>query len=173
MPRALPSCSRARTPPWKPAPEELAAATRLRYTTDLEQLRDRQVFIVTVPTPIDNAKRPDLSALMSASRTVGKVLKKGDIVVYESTVYPGATEEDCAPILEQVSGLKLNRDFFVGYSPERINPGDKEHRLTTIRKITAGSTPEAAQIHRSRSTAASSRRAPTRRPASGWPKPPR
>ena len=123
--------------------EELAAAKRLRYTTDLEMLRDRHVYIVTVPTPIDNAKRPDLGALISASRTVGKVLKKGDIVVYESTVYPGATEEDCAPILEQMSGLKLNKDFFVGYSPERINPGDKEHRLTTIRKITAGSTPEA------------------------------
>ena len=126
--------------------EELAAATRLRYTTDLEMLRDRHVYIVTVPTPIDNAKRPDLGALMSASRTVGKVLKKGDIVVYESTVYPGATEEDCAPILEQMSGLKLNQDFFVGYSPERINPGDKEHRLTTIRKITAGSTPEASSF---------------------------
>jgi UDP-N-acetyl-D-galactosamine dehydrogenase len=126
--------------------EELAAARRLRYTTDLEQLRDRHVFIVTVPTPIDDAKRPDLGALVSASRTVGKVLKKGDIVVYESTVYPGATEEDCAPILEKVSGLKLNRDFYVGYSPERINPGDKAHRLTTIRKITAGSTPEAARV---------------------------
>ena len=125
--------------------EELAAAKRLRYTTDIEQLRDRQVFIVTVPTPIDNAKRPDLGALVAASRTVGKVLKKGDIVVYESTVYPGATEEDCAPILEQISGLKVNRDFFLGYSPERINPGDKEHRLTTIRKITAGSTPDAAR----------------------------
>jgi UDP-N-acetyl-D-galactosamine dehydrogenase len=126
--------------------EELAEAKRLRYTTDIEALRDRQVFIVTVPTPIDSAKRPDLGALVSASRTVGKVLKKGDVVVYESTVYPGATEEDCAPILEQVSGLKLNRDFYVGYSPERINPGDKEHRLTTIRKITAGSTPEAARF---------------------------
>ena len=125
--------------------EELAAAKRLRYATDIEQLRDRQVFIVTVPTPIDNAKRPDLGALIAASRTVGKVLKKGDIVVYESTVYPGATEEDCAPILEQISGLKVNRDFFLGYSPERINPGDKEHRLTTIRKITAGSTPDAAR----------------------------
>lgn len=126
--------------------EELRSAVRLRYTTDLEQLRDRQVFIVTVPTPIDAAKRPDLSALISASRSVGQVLSRGAIVVYESTVYPGATEEDCAPILEQVSGLKLNRDFFVGYSPERINPGDKEHRLTTIRKITAGSTPDAARL---------------------------
>lgn len=126
------------------SPAELAAARRLRYTTDLEQLRDRDVFIVTVPTPIDDAKRPDLGALISASRTVGKALKKGAVVVFESTVYPGATEEDCAPIIEQVSGLKANRDFFLGYSPERINPGDKEHRLTTIRKITAGSTPEAA-----------------------------
>jgi UDP-N-acetyl-D-galactosamine dehydrogenase len=126
--------------------EELAGARRLRYTTDLEQLRDRHVFIVTVPTPIDDAKRPDLGALLGASRTVAKVLKKGDIVVYESTVYPGATEEDCAPVLERESGLKANRDFFLGYSPERINPGDKEHRLTTIRKITAGSTPAAAQF---------------------------
>jgi len=124
--------------------EELSGAARLRCTTDIEALRDRNFFIVTVPTPIDDAKRPDLGALIGASRTVGKVLKKGDIVVFESTVYPGATEEDCAPILEQVSGLKLNRDFFLGYSPERINPGDKQHRLTTIRKITAGSTPEAA-----------------------------
>ncbi|MCC7330315.1 MAG: Vi polysaccharide biosynthesis UDP-N-acetylglucosamine C-6 dehydrogenase TviB [Gammaproteobacteria bacterium] len=124
--------------------EELAAARRLRCTTDSEQLRDRDVFIVTVPTPIDDAKRPDLGALMSASRTVGRVLRKGAIVVFESTVYPGATEEDCAPIIERESGLKANRDFFLGYSPERINPGDKEHRLTTIRKITSGSTPEAA-----------------------------
>lgn len=126
--------------------EELAAARRLRYTTDLESLRDRDVFIVTVPTPIDSAKRPDLGALLSASRTVGKVMRKGAIVVYESTVYPGATEEDCAPVLERESGLRLNRDFFLGYSPERINPGDKEHRLTTIRKITSGSTPEAARL---------------------------
>ncbi len=124
---------------------ELVAARHLRFTTDLEQLRGRDVYIVTVPTPIDAAKRPDISALRAASRTVGAVLGKGAIVVYESTVYPGCTEEDCAPILEKLSGLKLNRDFFVGYSPERINPGDKEHRLTTIRKITAGSTPEAAQ----------------------------
>jgi len=124
--------------------QELAAARHLVFTTDLEDLRGRDVYIVTVPTPIDAAKRPDISALRSASRTVGQVLGKGSIVVYESTVYPGCTEEDCAPILEQVSGLKLNQDFFVGYSPERINPGDKEHRLTTIRKITAGSTPAAA-----------------------------
>jgi UDP-N-acetyl-D-galactosamine dehydrogenase len=126
--------------------EELAAASRLKFTTDLEGLRGCDVYIVTVPTPIDAAKRPDISALRSASRTVGQVLGKGAVVVYESTVYPGCTEEDCAPILEQLSGLKLNRDFFVGYSPERINPGDKEHRLTTIRKITAGSTPDAARF---------------------------
>ena len=124
--------------------QELKAAKHLQFTTDLEALRGRDVYIVTVPTPIDAAKRPDISALRAASRTVGQVLGKGAIVVYESTVYPGCTEEDCAPILEQVSGLRLNQDFYVGYSPERINPGDKEHRLTTIRKITAGSTPAAA-----------------------------
>ncbi len=125
---------------------ELKAAKNLKFATDLEALRGRDVYIVTVPTPIDAAKRPDISALRSASRTVGQVLGKGAIVIYESTVYPGCTEDDCAPILEQVSGLKLNQDFYVGYSPERINPGDKEHRLTTIRKITAGSTPEAAKF---------------------------
>ena len=124
---------------------ELAAAKNLRFTTDIEVLRGRDVYIVTVPTPIDAAKRPDISALRAASRIVGGVLGKGSVVVYESTVYPGCTEEDCAPILEQVSGLRLNEDFFVGYSPERINPGDKEHRLTTIRKITAGSTSDAAR----------------------------
>jgi UDP-N-acetyl-D-galactosamine dehydrogenase len=126
-------------------PAELKAARRLRYSTDLEALRGSDFYIVTVPTPIDAAKRPDIAALRAASRTVGQVLGKGAIVVYESTVYPGCTEEDCAPILAEVSGLKLNRDFFVGYSPERINPGDKQHRLTTIRKITAGSTPAAAK----------------------------
>lgn len=125
---------------------ELKAATHLKFATDLAALRGRDVYIVTVPTPIDAAKRPDISALRSASRTVGQVLGKGAIVIYESTVYPGCTEDDCAPILEQVSGLKLNKDFYVGYSPERINPGDKEHRLTTIRKITAGSTPDAAKF---------------------------
>ena len=125
---------------------ELRAASRLSFTTDLAALRGRDVYIVTVPTPIDAAKRPDISALRAASRTVGQVLGKGAIVVYESTVYPGCTEDDCAPILEQVSGLRLNKDFFVGYSPERINPGDKEHRLTTIRKITSGSTPEASRF---------------------------
>jgi UDP-N-acetyl-D-galactosamine dehydrogenase len=125
-------------------PEELKAANRLRFTTDISDLKECQVFIVTVPTPIDNYKRPDLRPIEGASETVGKVLKKGDVVVYESTVYPGCTEEVAVPILERVSGLKFNRDFFAGYSPERINPGDKEHRLTTIKKITSGSTPEVA-----------------------------
>lgn len=126
--------------------EGLAAAEYLRYTADLEELRDCNVFIVTVPTPIDEYKRPDLTPLEKASESVGKVLKKGDIVVYESTVYPGATEEVCVPILEKFSGLKFNEDFFAGYSPERINPGDKLHRLATIKKVTSGSTPEAAQF---------------------------
>ncbi len=128
------------------SPEELAAAVKLEYTSELEDLRSCNVFVVTVPTPIDSAKRPDLSPLESASRTVGKVLGKGDIVIYESTVYPGATEEVCVPILEEVSGLVFNQDFFAGYSPERINPGDKEHRLETIVKVTSGSTPEAADL---------------------------
>jgi UDP-N-acetyl-D-galactosamine dehydrogenase len=124
--------------------DELAAAERLSFTSDIDGLRDCNVYIVTVPTPIDSAKRPDLSALQSASRTLGAVLSKGNVVIFESTVYPGATEEDCAPILAEVSGLELNKDFFLGYSPERINPGDKEHRLPDIMKITSGSTPEAA-----------------------------
>jgi UDP-N-acetyl-D-galactosamine dehydrogenase len=125
-------------------PEELAQANRLRYTSRLDDIADCNVHIVTVPTPIDRYKRPDLTPLVGASRSVGKVLKAGDVVVYESTVYPGATEEVCVPILERESGLKFNRDFFAGYSPERINPGDKTHRLTTITKVTSGSTPEAA-----------------------------
>ena len=125
---------------------ELRAATRLTFTCDLADLKRCRVFIVTVPTPIDEYKRPDLTPLVKASESVGKVLKKGDVVVYESTVYPGCTEEVCVPILERESGLKFNQDFFCGYSPERINPGDKEHRLTTIRKITSGSTPEAADF---------------------------
>lgn len=125
---------------------ELAAATRLRYTTTLEDLRSCTVFIVTVPTPIDAAKRPDLTPLIRASETLGAVLKPGDTVVYESTVYPGCTEEVCVPILERVSGLRFNRDFFAGYSPERINPGDKQHRLPNILKVTSGSTPEAAEF---------------------------
>jgi len=126
--------------------KELAAATRLAFTSKLKDLRRCRNFIVTVPTPIDEYKRPDLTPLERASETVGQVLKKGDIVIYESTVYPGCTEEVCVPILERLSGLKFNRDFFAGYSPERINPGDKQHRLTTIRKVTSGSTPEAAQF---------------------------
>ena len=126
--------------------EELAAATKLTVTDDLQQLKSCRVFIVTVPTPIDGYKRPDLTPLEKASESVGKVLKRGDVVVYESTVYPGCTEEICVPILERVSGLKFNKDFFAGYSPERINPGDKEHRLPTIRKVTSGSTPEVAEF---------------------------
>src|SRR5882672_5625036 len=125
---------------------ELKAADRLSFTCDLKDLRRCRVFVVTVPTPIDTYKRPDLTPLVKASETVSKVLKKGDVVVYESTVYPGCTEEICVPILERGSGLVFNKDFFAGYSPERINPGDKEHRLTTIRKITSGSTPEAADF---------------------------
>ena len=126
--------------------EELAAAKHLSYTTHLGELRACNCFIVTVPTPIDEHKRPDLTPLIKASETVGKVLKKGDIVIYESTVYPGCTEEDCVPVLEKHSGLKFNQDFFCGYSPERINPGDKEHRVTTIKKVTSGSTPEIADL---------------------------
>ncbi|WP_374612186.1 Vi polysaccharide biosynthesis UDP-N-acetylglucosamine C-6 dehydrogenase TviB [Sphingorhabdus sp.] len=123
---------------------ELAAASNLILTSNPEDLKTADVYIITVPTPIDRFKRPDLSSLIKASETVGKVLKRGDVVVYESTVYPGCTEEDCAPILEQFSGLTLNEDFACGYSPERINPGDKEHRLATIRKVTSGSTSAAA-----------------------------
>jgi UDP-N-acetyl-D-galactosamine dehydrogenase len=126
--------------------DELAAASQLTFTTDLSDLGGCNCFIVTVPTPIDDYKRPDLTPLIKASESVGKVLKKGDIVIYESTVYPGCTEEDCVPVLERVSGLKFNIDFFCGYSPERINPGDKQHRLTTIRKVTAGSTPEVGRL---------------------------
>lgn len=126
--------------------EELAAARGLTFTTDLAELRDCNCFIVTVPTPIDEHKRPDLTPLIRASESVGKVLKKGDLVIYESTVYPGCTEEDCVPVLERESGLRFNQDFFCGYSPERINPGDKQHRLATIRKVTSGSTPEVAQV---------------------------
>jgi UDP-N-acetyl-D-galactosamine dehydrogenase len=125
--------------------EELAAASRLSFSSDPEALRSCNCFIVTVPTPIDNFNRPDLRPLLRASETIGKVLKKGDVVIYESTVYPGATEEDCVPVLEKISGLQLNVDFFAGYSPERINPGDKQHRLPSIRKVTSGSTPEIAE----------------------------
>jgi UDP-N-acetyl-D-galactosamine dehydrogenase len=126
--------------------EELKSAQRLSFTTDLADLKRCRVFIVTVPTPIDGYKRPDLTPLVRASETVGKAMRAGAVVIYESTVYPGCTEEVCVPILERESGLKFNRDFFAGYSPERINPGDKEHRLTTIRKVTSGSTPEVAEF---------------------------
>ena len=128
------------------SPEELKQATQLTYSANLEDLRGCNFFIVTVPTPIDEFKQPDLTPLIKASTSIGKVLKKGDVVVYESTVYPGATEETCIPFLEQVSGLKFNQDFFAGYSPERINPGDKLHRVTNILKITSGSTPEVADF---------------------------
>lgn len=126
--------------------EELAAAKYLSYTTNLDDLRVCNCYIVTVPTPIDEHKRPDLTPLLKASETVGKVLKQGDIVIYESTVYPGCTEEDCIPVLEMHSGLKFNQDFYCGYSPERINPGDKDHRIASIKKVTAGSTPEIADL---------------------------
>ena len=125
---------------------ELNEAVHLRYTTTLDDLRQCNVFIVTVPTPIDEHKRPGLTPLIRASETIGKVLKKGDLVIYESTVFPGATEEDCVPVLARESGLTFNLDFFAGYSPERINPGDKEHRVTTIKKVTSGSTPEIADL---------------------------
>jgi UDP-N-acetyl-D-glucosamine/UDP-N-acetyl-D-galactosamine dehydrogenase len=126
--------------------KELAAAIKLRYTSQGQDLAQCNCFIVTVPTPIDEYKRPDLTPLIKASETVGKVLKPGDIVIYESTVYPGCTEEDCVPILEKFSGLTYNVDFFCGYSPERINPGDKQHRLTSIKKVTSGSNPQVADI---------------------------
>jgi len=124
---------------------KLKSARFLKYTTDLEDIRSCNYYIVTVPTPIDLHKKPDLTPLIGASETVGKVLKKGDIVIYESTVYPGATEEECVPVLEKNSKLKFNRDFFCGYSPERINPGDKKHTVSKIRKVTSGSTPAIAK----------------------------
>ena len=126
--------------------EDLAAAKKLAYTGDPDDLRDRDILIVTVPTPVDQYNRPDLAPLYSASTTVGRAMKRGAIVIYESTVYPGCTEEECVPILERESGMKFNADFFCGYSPERINPGDKEHKLPMIKKITSGSTPEVAEI---------------------------
>ncbi len=125
-------------------PDELAQATQLRFSSQASDLAQAQIFIITVPTPIDNVNRPDMTPLIRASTTVGHALKKGDVVIYESTVYPGATEEVCMPVLEQASGLRFNQDFFCGYSPERINPGDKVNTLTTIRKITSGSTPAVA-----------------------------
>jgi UDP-N-acetyl-D-galactosamine dehydrogenase len=124
-------------------PEELAEATHLEFTSNAADLADCNVYIVTVPTPIDAHKRPDVSFLKDASRTIGELIKPGDVVIYESTVYPGATEEQCIPEIEAVSGLEFNKDFFAGYSPERINPGDKVHRLSNIVKVTSGSTPEA------------------------------
>lgn len=127
-------------------PENLAAAKQLRYSCNIEDLKSCTIFIVTVPTPVDQVNRPDLTPLQKASHTVGSALKKGDIVIYESTVYPGATEEVCVPVLEKISGLKFNVDFFAGYSPERINPGDKVNTLTKIKKITSGSTPEIATV---------------------------
>ena len=125
---------------------ELLQAEYLDFTAVSSDLVSCNTYIVTVPTPIDKYNQPDLTPLIKASETIGKILKKGDIVIYESTVYPGATEEDCVPVLEKVSGLKFNIDFYAGYSPERINPGDKEHRVTTIKKVTSGSTPEIADL---------------------------
>ncbi|CUR48407.1 UDP-glucose dehydrogenase [Alloalcanivorax xenomutans] len=126
--------------------DELREAERLNFSCSADELKSCNVYIVTVPTPIDDHKRPDLTPLVKASETIGATLKQGDIVIYESTVYPGATEEDCIPVLERVSGLRFNQDFYAGYSPERINPGDKEHRVTTIKKVTSGSTPEVADL---------------------------
>ncbi|MDE1715557.1 Vi polysaccharide biosynthesis UDP-N-acetylglucosamine C-6 dehydrogenase TviB [Chromobacterium amazonense] len=126
--------------------EEIQAASFLNFTSNLNDIADCNCYIVTVPTPVDKYNIPDLSPLISASKSVGKVLKKGDIVIYESTVYPGATEEDCVPVLERESGLTFNVDFYCGYSPERINPGDKQHRVTTIKKVTSGSTTEISEV---------------------------
>jgi UDP-N-acetyl-D-galactosamine dehydrogenase len=126
--------------------QEIANAHQLVFTDDLTQIKDASIFIITVPTPVTKDKQPDLHLLLTASKMVGEVLKKGDIVIYESTVYPGCTEEDCVPVLEEFSRLKYNQDFYCGYSPERINPGDKVHTLTKIIKVTSGSTPEVANI---------------------------
>jgi len=126
------------------SPEELTAAKLLKFSTDNSELKTCNCYIITVPTPVDKSNRPDLTPLIKASETVAKVISKGDVVIYESTVYPGATEEDCLPVIEKHAGLKFNVDFFAGYSPERINPGDKQRRLTNIVKITSGSTPEIA-----------------------------
>ncbi|MFM8745016.1 MAG: nucleotide sugar dehydrogenase, partial [Cytophagales bacterium] len=124
---------------------ELQQAKHLSYSANIDDLKPVNFYIVTVPTPVDEYRKPDLRPLESASKAVGSVLKKGDIVIYESTVYPGCTEEVCVPLLENVSGLKFNVDFFAGYSPERINPGDKQHRVANIKKVTSGSTPEVAE----------------------------
>lgn len=128
------------------SPAELKQANQLSFSSQLADLKQANIYIVTVPTPIDQHRQPDLTPLIKASETLGKVITKGDIVIYESTVYPGATEDDCIPVIERISGLKYNVDFFAGYSPERINPGDKEHRVTTIKKVTSGSTPEIANF---------------------------
>ena len=146
MPRRIEELRKRRDSTLEVSADELTAATQLTYSTQLRDIADCNVYIVTVPTPIDAYKRPDMAALRSASRSIGEVIKRGDVVVYESTVYPGATEEVCLPIIEKTSGLRFNVDFFAGYSPERINPGDKQHRLTTIKKVTSGSTPEAADF---------------------------
>lgn len=140
----LDALRRGEDPTLETSPEELAAAVRLKYSSNPDDLRDRDIYIVTVPTPVDRFKRPDLTPLHLASETVGSVMRRGALVIYESTVYPGCTEEECVPVLEHSSNLKFNLDFFCGYSPERINPGDHEHTLTRILKITSGSTPEAA-----------------------------
>jgi UDP-N-acetyl-D-galactosamine dehydrogenase len=145
-PRRIAQLRRGRDHTLEVTAAQLKAAQQLTFTTELEPLKRCQVFLVTVPTPIDEYKRPDLGPLTRASESVGKVLRRGAVVVYESTVYPGCTEEVCVPILERFSGLKFNRDFFAGYSPERVNPGDREHRLTTIRKVTSGSTPKVADF---------------------------
>jgi UDP-N-acetyl-D-glucosamine/UDP-N-acetyl-D-galactosamine dehydrogenase len=145
-PRRVTELQRGRDATLEVTRAELKSARRLTFTTELPRLRRSHVHIVTVPTPIDGYKRPDLTPLVKASESIGTVLRKGALVIYESTVYPGCTEEICVPILERVSGLRFNREFFVGYSPERINPGDKEHRLTTIRKVTSGSTPKIADF---------------------------
>ena len=126
--------------------DELKDAKLLSFTSDLNDIKAANIYIVTVPTPIDEHKQPDLTPLIKASETLGKVIKKGDIVIYESTVYPGATEDDCIPVIEKISGLRFNQDFYGGYSPERINPGDKEHKVTSIKKVTSGSTPEIAEL---------------------------
>ena len=126
--------------------EDLHAAVNLNFATNINDLKSCNCFIITVPTPIDEHKRPDLIPLIKASEAIGKILKEGDVVIYESTVYPGCTEEDCVPILEKYSGLKFNKGFYCGYSPERINPGDKQHTITTIKKVTSGSTPEIADL---------------------------
>ena len=126
------------------SPEGLSAAKGLSFSSRLDDIRDCNVFIITVPTPIDSARRPDFDPLLKSSATIGSILKAGDVVIYESTVYPGVTEEVCVPVLERTSGLSFNKDFFCGYSPERINPGDKARTVTRITKVTAGSTPEVA-----------------------------